>query len=119
MRSTEGCCVTVGHQQSSYTKRRKFRVLIMQKTEAVSSTRFRKIRGGLDSAVKQADDRRLQELFIVDCDAHQQEFYSSFVKRVDKKFRGRIKLVDVENDPMVSKQREVQRGSSLSGFGVR
>ena len=91
----------------------------MQKTESVSSTRFRKIRGGLDRAVKQADERRLQELFIVDCDAHQQEFYSSFVKRVDKKFRGRIKLVDPENDPMVSKQSEVQRGSSLYGFRVK
>ena len=50
-------------------------------------TRYRNIPGGLDNAVKHAEIKGLDQMFIVDADCHQDEPFTLFSKYLPDKFR--------------------------------
>ncbi|MGH2637751.1 MAG: amidohydrolase family protein, partial [Rhabdochlamydiaceae bacterium] len=65
-----------------------------------SSTKYRRVRGGLDNAVKQAEDRGLQDMMIVDADAHYQPFLDLLVKYLAKFYGVKYEFPpDAEVDP--------------------
>jgi predicted TIM-barrel fold metal-dependent hydrolase len=52
-----------------------------------SDLRYRRIPGGLDNAVKQAEQRGLYDLFIVDSDCHQNEPFTLFAEYLPDKWK--------------------------------
>ena len=53
----------------------------------MKQTRYRNIPGGLDNAVKHAEIKGLDQMFIVDADCHQDEPFTLFSKYLPDKFR--------------------------------
>ena len=68
--------------------------------------RLRHVRAGYDNAVKQAEERGLHDIFIIDTDTHQVEPFSLFAQYLPdkwKKFVTNKKLgTDTEEDPFLS-----------------
>jgi predicted TIM-barrel fold metal-dependent hydrolase len=77
-----------------------------------NNSRLRHIPGGLDNAVRQAEQRHLRDLFVIDIDVHQNEPFTLFAKYLPDKYRRQYtdeKLktlgakyddkIHVENDP--------------------
>jgi predicted TIM-barrel fold metal-dependent hydrolase len=79
--------------------------LTSRKGDATSSptkNRCRKIRAGLDNAVRQAEERGLHDVFIVDADCHMMEPFSLFADRLPEQFRKIFTAPDYEADPFLS-----------------
>ncbi|MHB1908506.1 MAG: amidohydrolase family protein [Nitrososphaerales archaeon] len=65
--------------------------------------RYRHIRAGLDNAVKQAEERKLDELFIVDADCHQREPFELIARYMNSPFREMLLKPDEEDDSFLSR----------------
>jgi uncharacterized protein len=77
------------------------------KARAVSlEEKLRRVPAGLDHAVRQAEERRLDRLFIVDADCHQEEPFSMFLQFLDERWRRIVDKEDLtydrEADPFLS-----------------
>ncbi|MDA4122265.1 MAG: amidohydrolase [Thaumarchaeota archaeon] len=64
--------------------------------KAQGETARRRMRGGLDNAVKQAEDRGLYDMLVVDADCHQREAYSQFVDYVKPEYRSALRAKDAK-----------------------
>lgn len=62
----------------------------------------RGLKGGLDNAIKQAEDRGFQDMFIIDSDCHQSEPFYDFAEFVEEPYRSRILAKDPEVDPWLA-----------------
>ena len=60
-------------------------------------------RGGLENAIKQADQRGFEKLLIIDTDCHQQEPFDSFAAYCEEPYRKFILAKDPEVDPWLRK----------------
>ncbi len=88
-----------------------------------SSNKYRRIRGGLDNAVKQAEDRGLHDMNIVDADAHYQPFLDLLVKYLAKFYGVKYEFPpDTEVDPRllggIADKYEMMRRFNLTPNGV-
>lgn len=68
-----------------------------------SNGRYRKIRGGLDNAARQAEERKLHDWFIVDADCHQREPFELIAKYMDSPFKEILLKPDEEDDSYLSR----------------
>lgn len=62
--------------------------------KSADATSLRKLRGGLDNAVKQAEARGLYDMLVVDADCHQREAFGEFVKYVKPSYRRALRAMD-------------------------
>jgi uncharacterized protein len=81
----------------------------------LNSSKYRGIKGGLDNAVKQAEERQLYKLDIADCDAHQMEPFLSFAKYCPESVRKLILSPDPEVDPELAKSLARTKDKNRSG----
>ena len=63
-----------------------------------SAKQLRRVKGGLDHAVLQADERGLQEMFVVDSDCHQMEPFALFSKYLPDPWRKIITDKELSSD---------------------
>jgi len=68
----------------------------------ISKTRHKGIRAGLDNAVRQAEERNLHDLFVVDADCHQMEPFAELAKFIDSPYKEVFLSGDKEDDPLLS-----------------
>src|SRR5579875_341903 len=64
--------------------------------------RYRRIRGGMDNAVRQAEERGLHDMFIVDADCHLMEPFSVIAGKMEKRFRDIFFSPTMDQDPFFS-----------------
>ena len=65
------------------------------------SSKFRNVRGGLDNAVRQAEERKLDSLNIIDTDCHQREPFTLFMDYLPERWQ---KIVDNRNKPYMQEE---------------
>jgi uncharacterized protein len=63
----------------------------------MASGKYRHVRGGLDNAVKQAEQRRLQDIFIVDADCHIDEPFTWFPRYLTEEWRKKYREMQLSN----------------------
>lgn len=74
----------------------------MALTMTQKKNRYRRILGGMDNAVKQAEERGFHDMFIVDADCHLMEPFSVIANKMEKRFRDIFFSTDMDQDPLVS-----------------
>ena len=70
------------------------------------STRYRKIAGGLDNAVTQAEQTGLHNWFVFDADCHFMELFKSLTDYCTEPFRELLLRPDPEADPWLAQRSE-------------
>ena len=69
--------------------------------QQVQSSRYRHIRGGLDLAAKQAEERCLDDMMIVDGDCHYMPFLGEVAKYMSKDWHTKFSFpVDDQASPV-------------------
>ncbi|MHB8567907.1 MAG: amidohydrolase family protein [Nitrososphaerales archaeon] len=64
--------------------------------------KYRGLKAGLDNAIRQAEDRGLHDMLIIDADCHQMEPFTDFAKYFDEPYRSMILAKDPEVDPWLA-----------------
>ena len=74
--------------------------------KAALDEKLKRVPAGLDNAVRQAEERHFDKMFIVDADCHQEEPFSLFLKFLKEPYRSIIEreniTYDREADPFLS-----------------
>jgi predicted TIM-barrel fold metal-dependent hydrolase len=65
------------------------------------TSKFRNVRGGLDNAVRQAEERKLDSINIIDADCHQREPFTLFLDYLPEQWK---KIVDERNKPYMQEE---------------
>ncbi len=69
---------------------------VRQTKKSTQLPRLRNVRGGLDNAVRQAQERKLDSMLIIDADCHQREPFTLFMDYLPEQWK---KVVDERNVP--------------------
>ena len=67
---------------------------VKKSLRATLNEKLKRVPAGLDNAVRQAEERNFNKMFIVDADCHQEEPFSLFLKFLDEPYKS---IVDKEN----------------------